>query len=203
MVLTPERTPLIGYRPTKESRATRMDAKTSEASPQTNKRVRLSVLLAAEEQCAYANGADRTLKLRFDNSTEADCTDGVLWTSPVRAYEPNAFGLHDTLGDVWEWVEDCWHDDYDDAPRDGSAWTRSGDCGRRVLRGGSWCGDPRILRSAHRNRNDAETRNYVIGFRVARTPSRATLTPTWSPAPPTRTRWRRWSTAATRRAARW
>ncbi len=123
----------------------------------------------ADDGCAYANGADRTAKRRFDNWTVADCTDGVVWTSPVGAYEPNAFGLHDTLGNVWEWVEDCWHDDYDGAPRDGSAWTRGGDCGRRVLRGGSWNLYPRDLRSAYRLRYDAESRYTNNGFRVART----------------------------------
>ncbi|MCY4119752.1 MAG: SUMF1/EgtB/PvdO family nonheme iron enzyme, partial [Acidobacteria bacterium] len=123
----------------------------------------------ADDGCAYANGADRTAKRRFDNWTVADCTDGVVWTSPVGAYQPNAFGLHDALGNVWEWVEDCWHDDYDGAPRDGSAWTRGGDCGRRVLRGGSWVSYPRFLRSALRRRSDAENRSTTHGFRVART----------------------------------
>ena len=123
-----------------------------------------------DDGCAYANGADRTAKQRFDNWTVADCTDGVVWTSPVGAHEPNAFGLHDTLGNVWEWVEDCWHDDYDGAPRDGSAWTRGGDCGRRVLRGGSWVDYPRDLRSADRNWIVAEDRHAHSGFRVARTP---------------------------------
>ncbi len=123
----------------------------------------------SDDGCAYANGADRTFEGRFDDSTVADCTDGVVWTSPVGAYEPNAFGLHDTLGNVWEWVEDCWHDDYDGAPRDGSAWTRGGDCGRRVLRGGSWSFVPRVLRSANRFRLDAENRDSSFGFRVART----------------------------------
>ena len=122
-----------------------------------------------DDGCAYANGADRTFEARVDNWGVADCTDGVVWTSPVGAYQPNAFGLHDTLGNVWEWVEDCWHDDYDGAPRDGSAWTRGGDCGRRVVRGGSWLIDPRSLRSANRNWLDAELRYGHIGFRVART----------------------------------
>ena len=88
-----------------------------------------------DDGCAYANGADRTAKRRFDNWTVMDCTDGVLWTSLVGAYQPNAFGLHDMLGNVWEWAQDCWHENYDGAPRDGSAWTRGGDCGRRVVVG--------------------------------------------------------------------
>ena len=122
-----------------------------------------------DDGCAYANGADRTFEARVDDWTVADCTDGVVWTSPVGVYERNAFGLHDTLGNLWEWVEDCWHDDYDGAPRDGSAWTRGGDCGRRVLRGGSWGNPPRVLRSANRGRLDAEFRYTNNGFRVART----------------------------------
>ena len=123
----------------------------------------------ADEQCAYVNGADRTAKRRFDDWTVADCTDGAVWTSLVGAYGANAFGLHDMLGNVWEWVEDCWHDDYDGAPRDGSAWMRGGDCGRRVLRGGSWHFSPRFLRSANRSGSVAVLRNAVVGFRVART----------------------------------
>ena len=123
-----------------------------------------------DDGCAYANGADRTAKRRFDDwTTVADCMDGALWTSLVGAYQPNGFGLHDMLGNVWEWVGDCWHDDYDSAPGDGSAWTRGGDCSRRVARGGSWVNDPRNLRSANRDWLDAAFRNDNVGFRVART----------------------------------
>ena len=124
-----------------------------------------------DEQCAYGNGADRTAKRRFGGWTVADCTDGALWTAPVGAFLANPFGLHDMLGNVWEWVEDCWHGDYEDAPRDGSAWTRGDDCGRRVLRGGSWfrrsggppLGRPRQVRC--RGTGSAES----VGFRVAGT----------------------------------
>ena len=73
-------------------------------------------------------------------------------TLPVGSFSPNAFGLHDVHGNVWEWVGDCWNGSYAGAPSDGSAWTNSGDCGRRVLRGGSWLGVPRYLRSASRGR---------------------------------------------------
>ena len=89
-------------------------------------------------------------------------------TVPVGSFPPNVFGLHDVHGNVDEWVEDCWHDSYDGAPSDGSAWTSGGDCSSRVLRGGSWLSSPEFLRSAHRN---SASNRYVVnlGFRVART----------------------------------
>ncbi len=72
-------------------------------------------------------------------------------------------------GNVWEWVEDCWHDSYSGAPDAGEAWTSGGDCTRRVLRGGSWFNGPWSLRSANRGRFITGIRNDDIGFRVART----------------------------------
>jgi formylglycine-generating enzyme required for sulfatase activity len=71
-------------------------------------------------------------------------------------------------GNVWQWVEDCYHDSYDGAPTDGSAWT-SGDCSRRVLRGGSWSVDPQYLRSASRDNDFTGIRVSALGFRVGRT----------------------------------
>ena len=74
------------------------------------------------------------------------------------------------MGNVWEWVEDCWHEGYTGAPTDGSAWTSSGDCGKRVLRGGSWVNTPGGLRSANRVGDSAGDRDgYSVGFRIART----------------------------------
>ena len=90
-------------------------------------------------------------------------------TSPVGSFSANAFGLHDVHGNVWEWVEDCWHGDYAGAPPDGSAWTSGGDCSRRVLRGGSWGLNPRGVRSAYRVRFATGYRSGDLGFRVART----------------------------------
>jgi formylglycine-generating enzyme required for sulfatase activity len=71
-------------------------------------------------------------------------------------------------GNVWEWVEDRWHDSYRGAPSDGTAWT-SGDCSRRVLRGDSWYDMPVNLRSANRVGNGRESRVSDVAFRVART----------------------------------
>ncbi len=89
-------------------------------------------------------------------------------TTPVGSFEPNGFGLHDVHGNVWEWVEDCWNINYRRALDDGSAWLR-GDCGKRVLRGGSWSSIPRGLRSANRFRSSSGNRLSYLGFRVART----------------------------------
>ena len=84
------------------------------------------------------------------------------------SFAANGFGLHDVLGNAWEWVEDCWNERYVGAPLEGSAWT-GGDCAKRVLRGGSWDYFPRNLRSAFRNWNVSGFRSYFLGFRVART----------------------------------
>ena len=84
------------------------------------------------------------------------------------SFKPNYFGLYDMAGNVWQWVEDCYHDKYDGAPKDGSAW-RESKCSRRSLRGGSWVDDPTELRAAHRDGDAPGDRSDVSGFRVART----------------------------------
>ena len=117
------------------------------------------------EQCRYANGADAST----DFLGGVGCADGYAWTSPVGSYVANGFGVHDVLGNVWEWVQDCWNDSYVGAPSDGSAW-KSGDCSLRVVRGSSWISRPGYLRSASRIRSGTGYRNYLGGFRVARTP---------------------------------
>jgi formylglycine-generating enzyme required for sulfatase activity len=120
--------------------------------------------------CSFANGADTKAKMIVHGASNwpvANCDDGYAYTAPVGSYKPNAFGLYDMLGNVWEWTQDCLNENYVGAPSDGSAWTK-GDCSRRVLRGGSWDYYPQHLRSAFRARNAATNRGNFNGFRVAR-----------------------------------
>ena len=119
--------------------------------------------------CVYGNVADETPLPNGNTWTnKAACSDGAVYPTRVGAYRPNAFGLHDVHGNVWEWTEDCWNKRYGGAPGDGSAW-KSGDCAKRVLRGGSWLNAPSILRAANRLWNSSGIRNVYYGFRVART----------------------------------
>ncbi len=113
-------------------------------------------------QCRYANGADSSW-----TNEGANCDDGYTRTAPVGSFRPNAFGLYDVLGNVREWTQDCWHASYGGAPRDGRAW-EGGECGRRVLRGGSCHHLPGGLRSAARSWVTAVNRYIIVGFRIAR-----------------------------------
>ncbi len=106
-------------------------------------------------------------------TNRANCDGcGSRWdneqTAPVGSFSANALGLYDVHGNVWEWAGDCWNESYSGAPTDGSVW-ESGECGRRVLRGGSWINYPPFLRSAYRNPNSTGNRLNYVGFRVART----------------------------------
>ncbi|MGK7888229.1 MAG: SUMF1/EgtB/PvdO family nonheme iron enzyme [Leptolyngbyaceae cyanobacterium] len=87
-------------------------------------------------------------------------------TTLVGSFPPNAFGLFDMHGNVWEWCADHWHDNYNGAPTDGSAWVTGGDSESRVLQGGSWLNRPRDCRSANRFRHLADAGNLSIGFRL-------------------------------------
>ena len=119
--------------------------------------------------CAFANVLNPTVKEKYKlDWASFDCEDGYVATAPSGSFKPNAFGLYDMLGNVWEWVEDCYHESYEGAPTDGAAWT-TGECSSRVIRGGGWSNDPQYVRSANRNRYTPGNRNNYLGFRVART----------------------------------
>ena len=126
---------------------------------------------SAQQQCQYANGYDAVghAEHRFEDRNPAGCRDRQANTAPVGSYRPNAFGLYDVLGNVWEWVDDCWNDTYEGAPMDGSP-RYTGHCSGRVVRGGSWFNDPRGVRSADRSVEDSGRRfGYINGIRLART----------------------------------
>jgi formylglycine-generating enzyme required for sulfatase activity len=88
--------------------------------------------------------------------------------APVGSFTANAFGLYDMLGNVWEWVQDCYQDNYNGAPAHGSAWT-NGNCNRRIVRGGSWLNSRQFLRSATRSWVNFAVRYDNLGFRLGRT----------------------------------
>jgi formylglycine-generating enzyme required for sulfatase activity len=96
---------------------------------------------------------------------------GKRQTAPVGSFATNQFGLGDTVGNVWEWVMDCAHPKYVGAPANGAPWVESGNCSR-VVRGGSWLSPPLDLRSASRDWLSPDTRDFTVGFRVARTIAR-------------------------------
>ena len=90
-------------------------------------------------------------------------------TAPVGSFKPNAFGLYDMHGNVWEWVEDSWRETYLGAPSDGSAWVQGADPSYRVVRGGSWRNETSLVRAAVREKRHVDVRFDTLGFRVART----------------------------------
>ncbi|MCC5866192.1 MAG: SUMF1/EgtB/PvdO family nonheme iron enzyme [Wenzhouxiangella sp.] len=118
----------------------------------------------------YTGDCITTNQANFQGELPAqDCPTGInrAQTVPVGSFAPNAFGLNDTHGNVWEWTQDCWNENYDGAPTDGSAWM-TGDCSHAILRGGSWFNGGPLVRSAFRGRNPQGSRSNIRGFRVAR-----------------------------------
>ena len=125
----------------------------------------------AEWACSSANVLDLTGFSAHPNwGWRATCDDKFANTAPVGSFEPSRWGLHDMNGNVWEWVQDCWHNDYTDAPTTSEAWINGGDCRKRVNRGGGWGNHPRTMRSASRDADNGEAYSNAMGFRVARSP---------------------------------
>ena len=135
--------------------------------------------LPSEAQWEYACRAGSTTPFYFGKtiSTEQVNYDGDYTydtgrkgtdrekTTPVGTFPANAFGLHDMHGNVWEWCQDVWHESYEGAPADGSAWIVGGDQERRVCRGGAWYYNPWFCRSARRCGYAPAYRDYDLGFR--------------------------------------
>jgi len=122
--------------------------------------------------CAYSNAADRSSRAEIAAAADwpgFDCDDGYAYTAPVGRFKPNGFGLHDMLGNVAEWTEDCWNATYAEAPADARPRT-SGDCFLRAVRGGSWEDGSVGLRAAYRVGSPRVIRVNTRGFRVARDP---------------------------------
>ncbi|MBD2484588.1 bifunctional serine/threonine-protein kinase/formylglycine-generating enzyme family protein [Planktothrix sp. FACHB-1365] len=145
--------------------------------------------LPSEAEWEYACRAGTTTPFYFGETITTDLvnyngnytygsgSEGIYRekTTTVGSFPPNAFGLYDMHGNLWEWCADPWHENYNSAPTDGSVWESGGNTNRRVLRGGSWDNDPRNCRSADRNRNEPDSRNGHFGVRVV------SLPPAWIP----------------------
>jgi formylglycine-generating enzyme required for sulfatase activity/serine/threonine protein phosphatase PrpC len=142
-------------------------------SRETGKRYRL----ASEAEWEYAaRGGTYTFywwgnEVGKGNAHCFDCKSGLHPRQPARVgyFRPNPYGLHDTAGNVAEWVHDCYHPSYAGAPQDGSVW-EGGDCGHRVVRGGSFSSPASALRSASRDRLSATQGYDNVGLRVVREP---------------------------------
>jgi formylglycine-generating enzyme required for sulfatase activity len=149
-----------------------------------SQRTNLFYTLPSEAQWEYACRAGTTTPFAFGDTLTPDIAnyDGNSAygsgpkgqyreeTTDVGSFAANAWGLQDMHGNLWEWCLDHWHYDYRGAPDDGSAWVIGGDQTLRLLRGGSWSGNPRSCRSAHRYWRHRDVRLSVVGFRLCRFP---------------------------------
>ncbi len=148
--------------------------------------MRAAKLIAANEEIRLPTEAEWEYCARAGTTTEYSFGDDASqlgqfgWFTgnaagndpPVGAKKPNSWGLYDMHGYLWEWCADTWHDSYQGAPTDGSAWTADGDQGKRVLRSGSWKDKAEALRSAARRAGDVRLRDDAVGLRcvLSKTP---------------------------------
>lgn len=137
-------------------------------SEQTDKRYRLPT----ESEWEYAARSGGREEVWAGTADESQLKNYAVYnanrTGQVGINKPNGLGLYDMSGNVWEWTEDCWHENYTGAPTDGSAWLESGggNCDRRVGRGGSWINGPDYLRTSGRYGGNARGRGDLVGFRL-------------------------------------
>ena len=131
-------------------------------SPEIN-----SINLKGDAPCKLFNIADASTRHEVPGIQYLACNDGYATTAPAGSFSANKAGLFDTLGNVWEWVADCWNENYMGAPADGSSWLK-GVCDERAFRGGGWNTSPKILNYAYRDRGDKIERYDDVGFRVVR-----------------------------------
>ena len=142
-------------------------------SEQTGKRYRLpsesewEYAARAGTETAYSWGDEiNCSQARYGRRYGGECSNSGDGPVPVGSFEPNPFRLYDLHGNVWEWVEDCWHDNYEGAPSDGNAWTGGDDDSLRVMRGGAWFSYPRYVRSAVRFGDPPSRHSIAYGFRL-------------------------------------
>ena len=143
----------------------------SEAQWEYTARAGMAAAIVPEaDVCAFGNGADQSARQAKlpGNWAYLACTDGYSHTAPVGSFKANAFGLYDLMGNVWEWVEDCYGRNLTEIPADGRART-SADCREHTVRGGAWSTPARMLRTAVRAKAPAGARFDDVGFRVVRT----------------------------------
>jgi formylglycine-generating enzyme required for sulfatase activity len=139
------------------------------------------------ESCRHANLYDSSagdLKMPYPT---ADCDDGYPRVAPVASFPPNAFGLYDMLGNVWQWTEDCYLFEYPEWPVDGTPVEVRSACPLRSIRGGSWATRVDRLRTSWRGRDPEWRMNVLFGFRIARDLTAVTSrTPRETRPPPVR-----------------
>ncbi len=131
--------------------------------------------LPSEAEWEYAARAGSKANYWFGDDVGANMVNcrkcGSPWSgignAPVGSFEPNPWGIYDMHGNAYEWVEDCWHDNYVGAPKGPEAWV-DGNCQIRVIRGGSWYYYSRMSKSSTRQKNPAAVKSYWLSFRVVR-----------------------------------
>lgn len=124
-----------------------------------------------ERACDYSNVSDFSRasehNLNISTNNIFSCEDGNAYSASVASFKPNQFGLHDTIGNVWEWTVDCWNENYSNINEDGSP-RLDGNCDNRIYRGGSWGNLPVLVRAAKRLTDPVHYRYYNLGFRISR-----------------------------------